>query len=382
MLPASYLLLPTWLLMSLSNLKVAIVCDWLTDMGGAERVILALHRLFPDAPIYTSIFNSKNLKEFKDLEVIPSFLNKMPFARKHHRWFLKLMPYAFEQFDLSDYDLVISSSHSCAKGIITKPETLHISYCHTPMRYVWDDYLAYIKQYRLNKVAFKLVLNMLHDIRMWDRLAADRVDHFVANSKFVKKRIKKYYRRNADVIYPPVDVSKFKISNKSGNYFLAIGRLIPYKRFDLLVSTFNRLKLPLKIVGTGREYKSLKKEARSNIEFSGYVSEKRRNSLLMNCKALIFPQCEDFGITPLEAAACGKPVIAYSSGGALETVNSETGVFFDEQTVFSLSKVVRSFDSRKFDPKKIRKWAEKFSVEVFEERMIDYLNKKWGEWVR
>lgn len=368
--------------MSLSNLKVALVCDWLTDMGGAERVILALHKLFPDAPIYTSVFNSKNLKEFEGLEVIFSFLNKMPFAKKHHRWFLKFMPYAFEQFDLSGYDLVISSSHSCAKGIITKPETLHISYCHTPMRYVWDDYLTYIKQYRLNKVAFKLVLNMLHDIRLWDRLAADRVDYFVANSKFVKKRIAKYYRRNADVIYPPVDVSKFEVSNKEGDYFLAIGRLIPYKRFDLLVSTFNRLKLPLKIVGTGREYKNLKKEAGSNIEFLGYVSEKKRNSLLINCKALIFPQCEDFGITPLEAAACGKPVIAYRGGGALETVTSETGIFFDEQTVFSLSKAIRTFDSQKFNPKKIRKWAEKFSLEIFEEKMIDYLNKKWEEWTR
>lgn len=363
-------------------MKIAIVADWLTDFGGAERVILRLHKLFPDAPIYTSVFNEKNMAGFGSADIATSFLQKLPGAKEHHQFYILLMPYAFEHFDLSKYDIVISSSHACAKGIITKPETMHICYCHSPMRYLWDNCHEYIKNYNLPWIIKKLAQRPLHKLRLWDKLAADRADHFIANSKNTQKRIKKYYKRDSEVIYPMVDLERFRISKNPGGYFIAVGRLIPYKKFDLIVKVFNELGLPLKIVGTGTEESNLRKKAKKNIEFLGRRNDKETAELLSKAKALIFPQLEDFGITPLEAMACGRPVIAYKKGGALETVtDGKTGIFFNEQSVESLKDAVLKFlkTEKKFDPKEIRRHAEKFSPSVFDKKIIKFIRERWAE---
>lgn len=361
--------------------KIAIVCDWLTNYGGAERVIENLSNMYPDAPIYTSIFNKKALPSFVHKKIITSFINQLPFAKNNHRPYLKLMPYAFEEFNLSDFDIVISSSHSCAKGVITKPQTLHISYCHNPMRYVWDDFHSYLNHQRIHRSLKSWLYYYLSDIRIWDRLAADRVDYFIANSKCVSDRIKKYYRRESEVIYPPCDINRFTISSKNGDYFLALGRLVAYKRFDLVLEVFNQLQLPLKIVGSGSELKHLKSNANKNIEFLGQVRDDELNQIYGNAKALIFPQYEDFGLIPLESMACGRPVIAYAYGGALETIiNGKTGVFFFEQTVDSLKKAINSFLETKFDPCAIRLHTRKFDKTHFEKKITNFINKKWQSW--
>lgn len=365
--------------------RVAIVCDWLTSRGGAERVIEAIAGMYPDAPIYTSIYNRRTLPEFADREIITSFIQRMPYAQTRHYIYLPLMPYAFEQFDLSEFDIVISSSHSCAKGIITKPQTLHVCYCHSPMRYAWDSCHSYFEQYGIPAPLKGRAKHILHELRMWDRLAAERVDFFIANSDHVKNRIHKYYRRTADVIYPPVETEKFKpaTGEQDGQYFLAVGRLTPYKRFDLLVDTFNNLKLPLIIVGKGKEEVALKKRASRFITFLGAISDEKLNELYQKATALIFPQVEDFGIIPLEAMSCGRPVIAYSEGGALETViPGKNGLFFTEQKFESLKKTVLEFNALKWDKKVIREHAEKFSRSVFEKNLRNFVDEKWDIWKR
>lgn len=361
--------------------RVAIVCDWLVSRGGAERVILAIAEMFPQAPIYTTIYNETNLPEFKKRTVITSFIQKMPLATRKHYLYLPLMPYAVEQFDLSEFDIVISSSHSCAKGIITKPETLHICYCHSPMRYVWDRCHEYFRQYRVPRLLQSRAKKMLHEIRMWDRLAADRADFFIANSNHVRKRIKKYYHREATVIYPPVETERFTLARNEGNYFLAVGRLTPYKRFDILVDTFNELNLPLLIVGRGKDEGRLQKRAGRFITFLGLVPDDELKDLYQRCRAFVFPQSEDFGITPLEAMSCGKPVIAFGSGGALETViPGKTGLFFEEQTKESLKKAVLEFNALKFDPKEIRAHAECFSRSRFTKELSQCITQEWKVW--
>lgn len=362
--------------MKLRDAKIAIVCDWLTSFGGAERVITAFHELFPDAPIYTSLYQEKNFPELASARVITSFLQKIPGAKRRHQYFLPLLPVIFEGFDLSSYDLVLSSSHSCAKGIITKPDTIHVCYCHSPMRYVWDDSHQYIRKYRLNCFLKKWGEKFLHHLRMWDRLAADRVDHFLTNSQYVKKRIQKYYHADSAVIPPPVDMRRFFLSSAEKKYYLAVGRLTSYKKFDLVVNAFNDLGYSLKIVGTGIEELSLKKSAKKNIEFLDSVPDDDLAILYANAKALIFPQCEDFGITPLESMASGCPVIAYSEGGALETIRENvTGLFFYEQNALALIQKIQEFEKKKnhFSVEAIRKHAEKFSKEKFQERILEYL---------
>lgn len=364
----------------MKNLKIAIVCDWLTNFAGAERVILALAQMFPQAVIFTSIFNPDKCSVFKNWSVKTSFIQHLPGAKNHHQWYIKLMPYAFENFDLSDFDLVISSSHACSKGIITKPETLHICYCHSPMRYLWDNFHQYIRRYQTNPIVKKLAEQWLSDLRIWDLLAADRVDYFLANSEYIRRRIHKYYKRESDVIYPPVETKRFKVASGKGDYFLGIGRLTAYKRFDLLIEVFNRLGWPLKIVGKGEQMKSLRRQAKKNIEFLGYVAEKDLPAVYANSRALVFPQCEDFGITPLEAMASGRPVIAFRKGGALETVKeNKTGLFFDEQTPESLEKVLMKFDKMEFKPMEIRKQAEKFDILVFKRDILNFIEQKYVE---
>ncbi|MEK9132985.1 MAG: glycosyltransferase [Patescibacteria group bacterium] len=363
------------------ELKIAIVCDWLVSRGGAERVINAISEMFPKAPIYTSIYNEQAFPEFADKKVVTSFIQKLPFAVKKHDMYLPLMPFAFEQFDLSQFDIVISSSHSCAKGIITKPRTMHLCYCHTPMRYAWDNCHEYIEQYGLPKLLKGRAKKILHDIRMWDRLCAERVDHFLTNSEHVKKRIWKYYRKNAQVVHPPVETNQFTQSKKEGQYFLAVGRLTPYKRFDLLVETFNELKIPLLIVGTGKELTRLQKMAGRFTTFLGHVPDDELVEIYQKATALVFPQVEDFGIAPLEAMSCGKPVIALAQGGALETViPGKTGLLFTEQSVPDLKKVILECGAIKWDSTIIREHALRFSKSVFKDNLKAFLFEKWDIW--
>jgi len=360
------------------NIKLAIVCDWLTNFGGAEKIIIALHQLFPNAPIYTSIYNRDKMKGFEDADIKTSYLQDFPFAKTRHQLYLPFLPNVFEKMDLSGFDIVISSSHSCAKGIITGPETLHICYCHTPMRYAWDDSLNYINDYAANTIVKQLAKFYIHRLRIWDRLSADRVDNYIANSHFVQQRINKYYRRPSTVIHPFVDVKEFTVGTIKDNYFLAVGRLTPYKKFDLIIETFNHLGLPLKIAGDGVAMRKLKNMAKGNIEFLGHVTENQLKELYCKARAMIFPQVEDFGITPLEAMASGCPVIAFAKGGALETViDRKTGLFFKIQTVEALRHAINQFQEINFKYEQIRKHAEKFDREVFNGKILEFIAEKW-----
>lgn len=358
------------------KIKIAIVHDWLVSFAGAEQVISALLEIFPDAPIFTSIYNPEKFPEiFQKRKVYTSYLQKIPF-RKHQLLF-PFMGRAFEQFDLSDFDIVLSSSTASSKGIITKPDTLHICYCNTPTRYLWSHYHEYLNQmefgilnpiirWRMPKIAYKL--------RIWDRLAADRVDLWLANSKNSASRVKKYYRADARVIYPPVSIENFKVSQEIGDFFLVCSRLIPYKKVDIVVEAFNELGLPLKIIGTGSIEKKLKKMARSNIEFLGRTDDKSLKKYYSRALASIFPTEEDFGIVPVESMASGRPVIAYKKGGARETVIPRiTGLFFESQTKESLISAIRKFQKMKFDPQIIKKHAEKFSKGHFKEEIESFI---------
>lgn len=368
--------------MKLENLKIAIVCDWLTNFAGAERVILKLHKMFPNAPIYTSIYNHEKMKDFHDAAITTSFIQNFPKAKEKHQWYLPFYPIAFEQFDLGSFDIVISSCHSASKGIITKPKTMHMCYCHSPMRYAWDNSHEYLRTYKFPWPISRMIPKMIHKIRLWDRLAADRVDYFVTNSKFVQKRIKKYYKRDSEVIYPLVNVNDFYITSGKKDYYLAVGRFTPYKKFDLIIDAFNELPYKLKVIGTGKQEKELKARAGSNIEFLGRVSEKKLQELYSGAKALIFPQVEDFGITPLESMASGRPVIAFKEGGALETVKPGlSGLFFDEQTVPHLKGAIEKFEKLKWDSKQIREYVKKFDEIEFEKQIKKSLMENYTKWL-
>ncbi|AEG61873.1 glycosyltransferase [Desulforamulus ruminis] len=363
-------------------MKVALVHDWLTNFGGAERLIEIFHRLFPEAPIYTVLYDQTHLPEsFKAMDIRTSFLQKVPFAKKKHQWFLQFMPLAVEQFDLSEYDLVLSSSTSCAKGIITRVGTCHISYCNTPMRYAWDFYHEYTEKKGLLLRSY--VAWQMNHIRQWDRLTADRVDYFIANSQNVARRIQKHYRRDCHVIHPPVDTKFYHPAGNERNYFLCAGRLVGYKRIDLAVQAFSQLKLPLWVAGDGAEYKNLKKLAGSTIKFLGKVPDDELRSLYQRCRAFVFPGEEDFGIMPLEAQACGRPVIAFGRGGALETVvEGITGIFFEEQSADSLIKTVERFlqSETNFRPEIITAHTKNFEEERFESKILEFVTKKYLEY--
>lgn len=354
-------------------MKVAIIHDWLTIYGGAESIIRILHDMFPDAPIYTTVYDRDNMPDdFKSMDIRPSFLQKMPFAKKKYTSYLMLMPRAFEQFNLEEYDLVISSNTSCSKGVITGANTLHICYCNTPMRYGWDFY----HEYRSGKGALArfMISGMMKKIRMWDRLSADRVDTFIANSYNVSRRIKKHYKRESTVIYPPVRTSMFQKSTKHEDFYLVVSRLVPYKRIDLVVEAFTKMGLPLVVIGGGSQYREIAAKAGRNVRMLGRVDDDVVLDYMERCKAFLFPGEEDFGITPIEAQACGKPVIAYGKGGALETiVEDQTGVFFYEQTLDAVIRAVRRFESMEFDADVIRAQAEKFSEERFRRELHDFI---------
>lgn len=364
-------------------MKVALVHDFLNQVGGAEKVLQVFHSLFPKAPVFTIVYDSEETRgEFNKLDIRTSFIQKIPLGVKRYKWYLSWMPAAIERFDLSKYDLVLSDSTAFAKGVITKPETLHICYCHTPTRYLWSDTYSYTEELKQPKIIKSFLPFILNRIRQWDKLAADRVDKFIANSHFVSERIRKYYGRKSTVIHPPVEAREIPFSNpqKIGNYYLIVSRLRPYKRVDLAVEAFNALQLPLKVVGIGEEYPKLKEMAKKNIEFLGPVSDQEKYKLLARCRAFIHPQEEDFGISAVETMAAGRPVIAYKSGGALETIKKGiSGEFFEDQTPWSLVDIVREFRPEKYDPKAIRECALKFDTSIFKKKIKDFIEKAYNE---
>lgn len=365
-------------------MKVVLAQDWITDNGGGESCLRAFLDIYPLSPILTLIWNEKKVKQFNDTRIITSFLNNYPKAATHWRYYFSLMPRAVESLKVPKSDVVISNCYSSIKGLVVKPETLSILYCHTPTRYLW---LPEIDE-RLSKGNFikrSLAAKMTHDLRLWDFAAAQRPDLIVANSENVRKRIKKFYRRDAAVIYPPVDIHKFKAvgSSQAGDYFLFVSRLIPYKKADLVISAFNQLGLPLKIVGDGPERRRLEKMAKKNVELLGYVNEKKLTELLSHCRAFVFPAEEDFGIAPVEAMAPGRPVIALGRGGALETVvEGETGLFFKKQTTASLISAVKRFAKfeKSFNPQKAVERAKKFSVERYKREWKEFVEKSLLEY--
>jgi glycosyltransferase involved in cell wall biosynthesis len=361
-------------------LKVALVHDWGNQVGGAERVLLALKEMFPDAPVYMSIYEPAVMPAVcRTWDIRTSFMDRLPLVKRHHQPFLPLYPLAFEQFDFGQFELVISNKSGFCHGIITPPETLHISYCLTPTRYVWD-YRSYARREGIGRLANACLQPLLIYLRAWDRLAADRVDHFVAISREVQRRIRKYYRRDSTVIYPPVETDRFALADGHDGFFLVVSRLIPYKRIDLAVEAFNKLGLPLKIVGDGRDRPALEKMAGSTIEFLGRVSDSEMQTLLQRCRAFVFPGYEDFGIAPLEASAAGRPVIAYRAGGALDTVvEGKTGLFFDEPTPESLAAAVRALEDMTFDPDSIRQHALRFDKMVFRRELMCFVEQKYAE---
>ncbi|MBU1119421.1 glycosyltransferase [Patescibacteria group bacterium] len=359
-------------------MKVALVHDFLNQVGGAEKVLQVFHELFPKAPIYTITHDpEETYGVFKDLDIRTSFIQNLPFGIKRYKWYLSLMPAAIESLDLTKYDVVISDSSAYAKGVITSPNSLHLCYCHSPTRYLWSDthdYTEELKQPSIIKQALPVVLSR---IRLWDRLAADRVDSFVANSEIVQKRIKKYYQRGSKIIYPPVDTDRFSISDEVEDYYLIVSRLRPYKRVDLAIQAFNALEYPLKIIGAGEETEKLKKMAGDNIEFLGPLSNDKVAYYLSRCKAFIHPQEEDFGIAALEAMASGRPVIAYKAGGAKETIiEGKTGEFFEEQMPWDIVDVIRDFDASKYNPQEIRNHALQFDTAVFKAKMKEYFEQE------
>lgn len=362
-------------------MRVALIHDHLAQDGGAEKVLKVLAGMFPDAPIYTLLYEKKNAdKYFKNRHIETSVIQKLPGGIKHYQWYMPFMPMAVEFFDLKNYDLVISDASAFAKGVITSPHTLHICYCHTPTRYIWSDTHQYINELKYNKYFKKIISLALNYIRMWDKLAADRVDKFIANSKTVRKRILKYYRRESRVIYPPVEIDKFSIADSPEDYFLIGGRLAPYKRVDIVIEAFKKIGKKLKVFGGGIDLNRLKKIAGGapNIEFLGRVDDKTMAELYRKCQAFINPQEEDFGITVIEAMASGRPVIAYRKGGATETViEGVTGIFFDKQTADELALAVSKFNGNQFEPNKIRAHAEKFRIERFKREMREFIEEEW-----
>lgn len=362
-------------------MKVALVHDHLAQDGGAERVLKAFSELYPEAPIYVMVYDEDRANDFfRQREVRTSFIQKIPLGIRRYQAFLPLMPTAVEKYNLSEYDLVLSSTSMFAKGVITRPETLHIDYCHTPTRFLWTDSHSYVEELRYSTLIKKFIPPLLTYLRLWDRLAAERVDRFIANSKVVQKRIQKYYGQKSEVIYPPVDTRKFRIEPKVDDYYLAGGRLVAYKRFDIVVHAFNRLGIKLKIYGDGPQLKSLQKIAKPNITFLGRIRDKDMVECYSKAIAFINPQEEDFGLTVIESMASGRPVIAYKKGGALESViDKVTGEFFAEQTWEALADKVVRFKPEDYHPHVVREHAEKFDTEKFKDNIKKYIDYAWQE---
>lgn len=369
-------------------MKIAIVHDYLTKLGGAEKVLQTIHEIYPQAPIYTLLYSKKGTKGVFETgyEIRSSKLQKLPsFFHRHPRLLLSKFPRAIEEFDFSQFDLVISSSNSFAHGVITSPKTLHITYCYSPMRYSWDWAHNYLKENNIGMGPLGLYIrSIISKIRLWDYNASKRTDKWIAISKTVAKRILKYYRKQSEIIYPPVDIEELLTNDKKPkDYYLIVSRLTQYKNIDLAIKAFNQLEIPLYIIGEGADEKRLKSIAKENIKFLGWKNDQQRNRFISECRAFVFPGEDDFGMTPVEAMAAGRPVIALNSGGAIETVLSEkTGEFFNQtdntdDLIKTVKKMEKNYSSYKSEVCKNQ--AKKFSKEVFITNFQNYIEQKYRD---
>lgn len=368
-------------------MKIAIIQEWLVSVGGSDKVVKAILDVFPDADIFTLVARQDVCEELGIPweKVHTSFIQKLPFGTTKHRAYLPLFPFAIEQFDLRGYDVIISSSHCVAKGVLTKADQLHICYCHSPIRYVWDMYHEYLVESHLQK-GFKswLVRYMLHRIRKWDALSALRVDHFITNSDYVGKRVQETYRRPSTTIHPNIDITSFELCEEKQDYYLASSRLVAYKQIDTIIKAFNMMPdKKLVVIGGGPNLKEYQLLAKSNVTVMGYQPFDVLKEKMQHAQAFVFAADEDFGMIPIEAQSCGTPVIAYGHGGSLETVNGgKTGMFFYEQTPESIKKAVEDFESmgeRPFDYKECRRWAERFSEKRFKQEIKEFVEHKYKE---
>ena len=366
--------------------KIAFVHDWLVKKGGAENLLAAMLELWPDAPVYTLIHdaNGPTSSILEGHRVSTSFLQKIPGINKHYRSFLPLMPIAIEQFDLSEFDIVISNSYAVAKGVLTGPDQLHICMCCSPIRYAWDMQHQYLRESKKEKgLQSWLARWILHEIRKWDSRTANGVDEFIAISNYISRRIWKVYRRESVVIYPPVDVDQFSIHEKKEDFYLTASRMVPYKRVNLIVEAFSRMPdKRLIVIGDGPDFKKIQGLATPNVKLLGYQSFDVLKEHLQRAKAFIFAAEEDFGIVPIEAQACGTPVIAYGKGGALETVmDGKTGILFWEQSIESLKEAVENFEDldHDWDPKTIQENSERFNKERFQKELQQFVENTWQE---
>ncbi len=377
---------------SLTEARVAVVHEWLGPYAGSEQVVAAMLETFPGADLFATVQNPEEMRG-TPLEKVPvrtSFIQLLPGAKKNYRSYLPLMPLAVEQTDLRPYDLILSSSHAVAKGVLTRSDQLHVSYTHTPVRYAWDLYLNYLENSGMDRgVKTLLVRPALHYLRMWDASAANRVDAYIANSRFVARRIEKLYRRSARVLYPPVDVDRYRHDLPREDFFVAVSRFVPYKRMDLIVEAFTRMGKPLVVIGGGPEFDKVRRMAGPNVKLLGYQPDGVVADYLQRARAFVFAAEEDFGIVPVEAQAAGCPVIAYGKGGALETVAGwpepdVTGVFFDAQTPESLEAAVRLFETHegKFGPEVCRRNADRFGAERFQHEFRTTMEDLWSRFQR
>lgn len=368
-------------------MRVAIIHDWLVTIAGAEKVLSEIIKIYPNADIFAVVdFLSDHQRKFiSGKKATTSFIQKLPKAKEKYRNYLPLMPLAVEQFDLSNYNLIISSSHAVAKGVITGPNQLHICYCHSPIRYAWDMQHQYLKESNLERgVKGWLARYILHKIRSWDYRTTNGVDHFISNSDYIARRIWKVYRRKAETIYPNVAVEDFTQTYPKDDFYLTASRMVPYKKIDLIVKAFSMMpKKRLIVIGDGPQFEKIKSAATSNIQLMGYQDFSVLRDHLQRAKAFVFAAEEDFGIVPVEAQACGTPVIAFGKGGALETVvDGKTGIFFHEQSVDSICRAVVDFEnSNLLDSKSIRTHAESFSTEKFKERFNNFIQEKYTEFL-
>ncbi len=360
--------------------KVALVHDWLVGQGGGEQVLKCFHEIYPDAPIYTLVYNEEKAPAWtRGLDIRTTYIQKWPGGKTHHKLLLTFMPKAWEALDLTEYDLVLSSCMSCCKGVITRPDAVHVCYCHSPIRYVWDLYYDYLEGASAVKRAF--MPSMIHKVRMWDFQAAQRVDHFVSNSDYVGKRIAKFYRRESTTINPGIVLPEGPVTEERGDYYFVLSRFVGYKRVDIAIEACNKLGCKLVVAGSGgEEEERLRAMAGPTVEFVGRVSDEQLNDYYAHAKAFLFPGIEDFGLTPLEAMAGGTPVLAYGEGGALETVvDGETGMFFHEQSADALVRCIEEFECRSFSAAACRVRAERFSTEKFKREIQGFCEQKFNE---
>ncbi len=360
---------------------MAIVHDGLATAGGgggAERVLAVLHQMFPEAPVYTTVYHPDRMPaEMRGWDIRTSFIQDLPRGREKYQWYLPLFPSAVEALDLRGYDIVVSASHAVAKGVITDADAFHLCYCYSPLRYAWDMYHEYLEIEDVPGWQRAMLPGLMHYLRTWDALAAPRVDAYVAISHYVRRRIEKYYRRQSRVIYPPVDVLKSEAA--SADYYLVVSRLVAYKRIDLVVDAFNRLGWPLVVIGDGVERGRLEAMAKGNVTFLGRQSDEVVRMHLAACRGFVFPGIEDFGIAPVEAMAAGKPVVALGRGGAAETViDGETGVHFGRQAVGDLVEALRRCEATRFDAGRIARHAGRFSTDRFEREFLAALASRVG----